>query len=84
MVPNLSAEKFEALIMASNAFKKDSEKVKFLWDKIKNALYSIDTKHRSLGLGEKVRLKNYFSRHGLIVFIFFVRVYLRTSPAIAP
>lgn len=54
MVPNLSAEKFEALIMASNAFKKDSEKVKFLWDNIKNALYSIDTKQRSLGLGEKV------------------------------
>jgi dipeptidyl-peptidase III len=55
MVPNVSAEKFEALVMASNAYKKDSEKVKFLWDKIKKDLYSIDTKQRSLGLGEKVK-----------------------------
>jgi len=58
LVPNLNVDKFESLIMASAAHKKEPEKVKFLWDNIKKNMYSLDTKQRSLGLGEKVVLRN--------------------------
>ncbi|XP_059477918.1 dipeptidyl peptidase 3 isoform X2 [Neocloeon triangulifer] len=60
LVPNLSADKFESLILASAAFKKEPEKIKFLWEKIKKNMYSLDTKQRSLGLGEK-GVTTYFS-----------------------
>ncbi|CAB3377856.1 Hypothetical predicted protein [Cloeon dipterum] len=60
ILPNLSAERFESLVLASAAFKKEPEKIKYLWENVKNGIYSLDTKQKSLGLGDK-GISTYFS-----------------------
>ncbi|XP_014219104.1 dipeptidyl peptidase 3 [Copidosoma floridanum] len=60
IIPNLPKEKFEQLIKGSKAYKDDEASLKFLWDKIKDALYNLEGKVKSLGLGSK-GITTYFS-----------------------
>jgi dipeptidyl-peptidase-3 len=53
-VPNLECDRLEALVMASAAHKQEPEVIKSLWKRCSDAIYSLSTKHQSLGLGEKV------------------------------
>ncbi|XP_011496300.1 PREDICTED: dipeptidyl peptidase 3 [Ceratosolen solmsi marchali] len=60
IIPNLSKDKFELIIKASKAYKDDSSRVQFLWDEVKDPLYSLEEKVKSLGLGSK-GITTYFS-----------------------
>ncbi|KAF4526593.1 hypothetical protein B566_EDAN006408 [Ephemera danica] len=52
-VPNLECNHFEALVLASEAFKREPEVIKSLWQRCSDGLYSLNKKQKSLGLGEK-------------------------------
>jgi dipeptidyl-peptidase-3 len=58
----LSKDKLELIIKASKAYKDDATKVKFLWDSVKEPLYSLEEKVKSLGLGSK-GITTYFSEN---------------------
>merc|ERR1712106_1143670 len=42
-VPNLTKDKFEALVKISEAFKTDGSGIGSLWKKVKDAMYSLST-----------------------------------------
>ena len=49
-------EKFEVFVNASAEVSKDSASILDLWKKVKTRLYSLDDRHKELGLGKKVSL----------------------------
>lgn len=53
MIPNLSADQFEALVQASQAYEMDREGVQALWDSCSTAMYSLTERLAQLGLGAK-------------------------------
>jgi len=52
-VPNLTKDKFEALVKISEAFNTDGSGIGSLWEKVKDAMYSLSDREKQLGLGEK-------------------------------
>ncbi|XP_017883597.1 dipeptidyl peptidase 3 isoform X2 [Ceratina calcarata] len=60
IIPNLPKDKFEAVVKVSKAYKNDSETANVIWNKIKDIMYSLEGKLKSLGLGEK-GITTYFS-----------------------
>lgn len=53
-VPNLDEERLGALVLASEAAKREPEVVKSLWERCRKGMFSLDKKLLSLGLGDKV------------------------------
>ena len=47
-------EKFEKLVLGCAAGKAEPEATKSLWNSVKDRMYSLDVRHKELGLGEKV------------------------------
>ncbi|XP_012231066.1 dipeptidyl peptidase 3 isoform X2 [Linepithema humile] len=60
IIPLLPKNAFETIMKASKAYKDNPTEIKNLWDNISNALYSLDGKLKSLGLGDK-GITTYFS-----------------------
>ncbi|OXU25304.1 hypothetical protein TSAR_002130 [Trichomalopsis sarcophagae] len=60
IIPNLPKDKFETIVKNSKAYKEDASSLQSLWDKVKDAAYSLDGKVKSLGLGDK-GITTYFS-----------------------
>ncbi|XP_018408387.1 PREDICTED: dipeptidyl peptidase 3 [Nanorana parkeri] len=61
-VPNISKEKLEKLIRASDAFAKDPEGMAGLWKIVEERMYSLEPRERQLGLGDQ-GITTYFSRN---------------------
>ncbi len=59
-VPNLPPSKLEALVKASQAFKDDPDEMGEIWQSIKDCLYTLTTRQKQLGLGDK-GVTTYFS-----------------------
>ncbi|XP_044125836.1 dipeptidyl peptidase 3 isoform X3 [Bufo gargarizans] len=59
-VPNVSKEKLEKLLHASEAFTKDPEGVEALWKMVEDRMYSLEPRERQLGLGDH-GISTYFS-----------------------
>ncbi|XP_044598296.1 dipeptidyl peptidase 3 isoform X1 [Cotesia glomerata] len=60
IIPNLPKDKYELILKASKAYKKNSKELDDIWSKIKDNMYSLEGKVKSLGLGEK-GITTYFS-----------------------
>ena len=60
IVPNVTADKFEAFIKASKAYANDSATMDSIWNDVKERMYSITARQKQLGLGDKGVTK-YFS-----------------------
>ncbi|XP_003707368.2 dipeptidyl peptidase 3 [Megachile rotundata] len=60
IIPNISKDKFETLIKSSKAYRNNPKDIEEIWSKIKNIIYNINEKLKSLGLGEK-GVTTYFS-----------------------
>eukprot|EP00127_Corallochytrium_limacisporum_P000695 Clim_evm14s23 gene=Clim_evmTU14s23 len=60
-IPNLSVDKFEAVVKKSSAYKADEKRVSALWDAIKDPLYSLKPRQQQLGLGAGNGLTTYWS-----------------------
>ncbi|XP_053986648.1 dipeptidyl peptidase 3 [Hylaeus volcanicus] len=60
IIPNLPKEKLEAILKVSKAYKDNSKNIEDIWNKIKDVMYSIKGKLKSLGLGDK-GVTTYFS-----------------------
>ncbi|XP_058806522.1 dipeptidyl peptidase 3 isoform X2 [Phymastichus coffea] len=60
IIPNLPIDKLELIIKESKAYKEDTSSLKFLWEKIQDAIYSLVEEVKSLGLGSK-GISTYFS-----------------------
>jgi len=52
-VPAVGADKLEALVKASLAYKNDSASVQTLWDMVKDRMFSLTDRHKELGLAPK-------------------------------
>ncbi|BFZ07144.1 hypothetical protein BsWGS_10183 [Bradybaena similaris] len=52
-VPGVDKTKVEALIKASSAYQKDKEGMQKLWDAVEERMFSLDSRQKELGLGEK-------------------------------
>ncbi|CAL1531245.1 unnamed protein product [Lymnaea stagnalis] len=52
-IPDVDKSKVEALIKASKAYQEDAASIQTIWDAINERLYSLDSKQKELGLGEK-------------------------------
>ncbi|XP_052269163.1 dipeptidyl peptidase 3-like isoform X2 [Dreissena polymorpha] len=52
-IPNFPKEKFERLVLASEAGKSDIEGIAGLWNSISYRIYSLEERHREFGLGPK-------------------------------
>ncbi|XP_055956733.1 dipeptidyl peptidase 3 isoform X2 [Patella vulgata] len=61
-IPKLSKEKFELVVMKSAAAKSDPKGMRSLWDRVSERLYSLDSRHKELGLGEN-GTTTYFSEN---------------------
>jgi dipeptidyl-peptidase-3 len=55
IIPGFPKEKLEKLIMASDLFKKKENETKFLWENVKEKMFSLENKEMCLGLNPKVR-----------------------------
>ena len=53
-IPVVPKEKLEKLIFNSEAYKKDTKKIEFLWNQIKDKLFSLNERELSLGFYHKV------------------------------
>lgn len=62
ILPNITKEKFEALVKASKAFSMDGAGVQAIWDSCADRMYSLTERLAQLGLGEKGVTK-YFSEN---------------------
>ncbi|XP_008549924.1 dipeptidyl peptidase 3 isoform X1 [Microplitis demolitor] len=60
IIPNLPKDKYELIMKASKAYKQNSKELNDLWSKIKDSMYSLEGKVKSLGLGDK-GITTYFS-----------------------
>ncbi|XP_076638699.1 dipeptidyl peptidase 3 isoform X2 [Colletes latitarsis] len=60
IIPNLSKEKFETILKVSKAYKDSPKDIESIWNKIKDVMYSISGKLKTLGLGDK-GVTTYFS-----------------------
>ncbi|KAL6256472.1 hypothetical protein P5V15_012585 [Pogonomyrmex californicus] len=60
IIPNFPKTAFETIVKASKAYKNNPEEIQDIWNNISNALYSLDGKVKSLGLGDK-GITTYFS-----------------------
>ena len=60
IIPNLPKNKFEAIVQASVAYKKETKYLQPIWNKIKDVTYLLEGKVKTLGLGEK-GITTYFS-----------------------
>lgn len=59
-VPNLSAEKFDAIVKASRAYKLQTDAIDKLWLKCKKPIFHLTDRTKSLGLGDN-GITTYFS-----------------------
>ncbi len=59
-VPNVTADKFEAIIKSSAAYQADKEGMMELWESVKDKMYSLSEREKQLGLGKK-GVTTYFS-----------------------
>jgi dipeptidyl-peptidase-3 len=60
-VPNVDAEKVRALVMSSEAAKKESASIQDLWTRVGSLIFDLSPRLQKLGLGHKVRKQeNYF------------------------
>lgn len=53
-IPVVPKEKLQNLIFNSEAYKKDTKKIEFLWNQIKDKLFSLNERELSLGFYPKV------------------------------
>lgn len=53
-IPNLPKDKFNQLVLKSEAYQKDSKSVEFLWKQVQDSIYSLKDYEKSLGLWPKV------------------------------
>lgn len=53
-IPVVPKEKLQNLIFNSEAYKKDTKKIEFLWNQIKDKLFSLNEGELSLGFYPKV------------------------------
>lgn len=60
IIPNLPKEAFERIVKASKAYRDNSTEMQDIWNNISSALFSLDGKLKSLGLGDK-GITTYFS-----------------------
>ncbi|XP_024887160.1 dipeptidyl peptidase 3 isoform X1 [Temnothorax curvispinosus] len=60
IIPNFPQRAFETIVKASKAYRNNPKEIQDIWDNISNALYSLDGKLKSLGLGDK-GVTTYFS-----------------------
>lgn len=60
IVPNLSAESFDAVVKASRAYKLHTDTIAELWSKTKKPIFHLTERTKSLGLGEN-GITTYFS-----------------------
>ncbi len=60
IIPNLPPAQLEALVKASQAFKDDPDEMGKIWQSIKDSLYTLTTRQKQLGLGDK-GITTYFS-----------------------
>ncbi|KAM9451195.1 dipeptidyl peptidase 3 isoform 1-T3 [Clarias gariepinus] len=59
-IPNLPKEKFKAVVWESQAYKENPAEMEALWNSCSHLLYSLEDKHKQLGLGEE-GISTYFS-----------------------
>ncbi|KAL1110164.1 hypothetical protein AAG570_008241 [Ranatra chinensis] len=52
-IPNLNEEKFQSIVFSSEAYRKDPRRMRWLWSRCKEKLYSIKPNERALGFPEK-------------------------------
>ncbi|ESO85412.1 hypothetical protein LOTGIDRAFT_177525 [Lottia gigantea] len=52
-VPRISKEKFEKIILNSEAAKKDGKIIQGLWNRVSDRIFSLEDKQKELGLGDK-------------------------------
>lgn len=60
IIPRNDQKSFETIIKSSAAYKQNNTKMMKLWDQVKDVIYTLDNKHKTLGLGEK-GVTTYFS-----------------------
>ncbi|XP_074660218.1 dipeptidyl peptidase 3-like isoform X2 [Tubulanus polymorphus] len=60
IIPNINKDKLELIIKNSEAFKNDPKNVNKLWDAVKDDIYDLEERKKSLGLGKK-GITTYFS-----------------------
>ena len=53
-IPVVPKEKLEKFIFNSEAYKKDTKKIEFLWNQVKDKLFSLNEGELSLGFYPKV------------------------------
>lgn len=56
IVPNVSQEKFEQLLKASEAFKNESEWLTDIWNLVKERMFSLNSNDARLGFNDQVKL----------------------------
>ena len=54
-IPDLPKHKLEALVVNSQAFKSDEKEMTYIWDQIKDRLFSLNKNDLSLGFSPNVR-----------------------------
>ena len=60
IVPNLNSDKFELIVKNSKAYKEDTAKMEKLWSLVKEPLYRLDERSKTLGLCDS-GITTYFS-----------------------
>lgn len=60
IIPNIVADRFEALVRSSKAWADDRETMEVIWSSCKDAIYSLTDKEKQLGLADK-GVSTYFS-----------------------
>jgi dipeptidyl-peptidase-3 len=53
-IPDLPKHKLESLVLNSKAFQNSETQIKFLWDNVKEKLYSLTDNELALGFSPKV------------------------------
>lgn len=54
IVPNLSEEKFAAVVKLSEASRREPKIMQSLWDRCREKIFSLDEKEKILGFADKV------------------------------
>lgn len=53
-VPNFEQSQFEKLVLLTQAYKREPKVIESLWSRIKDAVYKLEERDKSLGLSDKV------------------------------
>ncbi|KAK7868635.1 hypothetical protein R5R35_008443 [Gryllus longicercus] len=62
IIPNLSEEKFEAVIKASQAYQDQPKEIEYIWSLCKNKIFSLSEEEKTLSFPDK-GVTTYFSRN---------------------